>query len=93
MNCLRCSLPSKRTTGRCVPLHRVAVAGGCVHTRSSCQWLPIQHDNGAGELPDLAFNHASVLKYLEDYQQAFDGLLKAQSIDPTLPAAVCRVFP
>ena len=47
-----------------------------------------QLTNGAGGNPDLHYNRAAVLKYLEEYSQALEGYRRALEIDPTLPAIV-----
>lgn len=42
--------------------------------------------NGSGGNPDLHYNRAAVLKYLEEYDIALEGFRTALAIDPTLPA-------
>ncbi len=49
----------------------------------------LQLSNGADGNPDLHYNRAAVLKYLEEYSQALEGFTRALTIDPTLPAMVC----
>jgi tetratricopeptide (TPR) repeat protein len=47
-----------------------------------------QLSKGADGNPDLHYNRAAVLKYLEEYNDALAGFQRALEIDPTLPAVV-----